>query len=175
MDTRFLGALRPARATASLVRLALTVLLTALVAAGSAFVTTTPAQAASGSPGIAADDYERQVQYWVNQKRANHDLPRLRLAACTDGTAERWSRHLAANNAFYHQSMQKILERCDAVYAGETLGRGSSMSPRLLVRMWMHSDGHRAVLLSSKARRIGIGATVDGSGRWVVAANFMRF
>ncbi|HJR36919.1 MAG TPA: CAP domain-containing protein, partial [Nocardioidaceae bacterium] len=61
-----------------------------------------------------------------------------------------------------------------AMYAGETLGRGA-ISPRRLVRMWMHSDGHRHVLLSRKSRRIGIGAVPDAYGRWVVAANFMRF
>jgi uncharacterized protein YkwD len=69
--------------------------------------------------------------------------------------------------------MEDLLTRCDARYAGETLARGS-VAPRRLVRMWMHSDGHRRVLMSSKARRIGIGASPDTQGRWVVAANFMR-
>ncbi len=70
--------------------------------------------------------------------------------------------------------MGSVLDKCNAQYAGETLGRGS-MSPRKLVRMWMHSPGHREILLTPKARRIGIGATPDSSGGWVVAANFVRF
>jgi uncharacterized protein YkwD len=110
----------------------------------------------------------------VNKRRAAHDLRRLKVASCADDVAESWSRYLAANNEFFHQSMTDVLDRCDATYAGETLGRGS-MRPRKLVRMWMESPGHRAVLLSSKARRIGIGATPDADGRWVVAANFIRF
>ena len=72
------------------------------------------------------------------------------------------------------QSAKAYARICNAVYAGETLGRGT-ITPRTLVRMWMRSDGHRAVLLNSKSRRIGVGATPDSSGRWVVAANFMRF
>ena len=41
--------------------------------------------------------------------------------------------------------------------------------------MWMHSPPHRAVLMSKSPRRIGIGATPNARGEWVVAANFMRF
>ena len=39
----------------------------------------------------------------------------------------------------------------------------------------MHSPPHRQVLLSQQPRRIGIGATPNAGGEWVVAANFMRF
>ena len=49
------------------------------------------------------------------------------------------------------------------------------MTPRHLVKLWMESDPHRVVLLSRDARRIGIGAVYDEHGRWVTAANFMRF
>lgn len=118
--------------------------------------------------------YERRVKRQVNRKRRHHGLRRLRFAQCTDGTAERWARHLAANDAFYHQSMYDIIEECSAVYAGETLGRGG-MGPRKLVRMWMNSPPHRKVLLSKRSKRIGIGASTNSDGQWVVAANFMRF
>lgn len=122
---------------------------------------------------LGADTYEARVQKLINKRRTNNGLRRVRFIHCADGTAERWSRHLAANDLFYHQSMDVVLTKCDAVYAGETLGRGG-MTPRRLVRMWMRSPGHRAVLLSRKARRIGVGATRDDQGRWVVAANFVR-
>jgi hypothetical protein len=39
----------------------------------------------------------------------------------------------------------------------------------------MHSTAHRAVLMSRSPNRIGIGATPNASGEWVVAANFMKF
>ena len=122
------------------------------------------------SPG----DYEKRVQHWVNVVREGHGLPRLRVASCTDRVAERWNTHLAANDLFYHQSMEEILYRCDARYAGETLGRGA-ITPRVLVQMWMDSDGHRAVLMSPQARRIGVAAQPDAYGRWVTTADFMRF
>ena len=68
----------------------------------------------------------------------------------------------------------RLLNKCDAYYAGETLGRGA-ITPQTLVSMWMHSPPHRAVLMSRSPRRIGIGATPNARGEWVVAANFMRF
>jgi uncharacterized protein YkwD len=157
---------------------ALATALAAVLAFGTPTLSVAPAQAAKASSArsataMAPDVYEARVQRWVNKRRAAHGLNRVRMSGCADRSAERWSRHLAARNAFYHQSMSAVLDRCNARYAGETLGRGS-MWPRKLVRMWMHSPGHRAILLSGKAKRIGVGATRDGRG-WVVAANFVRY
>ena len=70
--------------------------------------------------------------------------------------------------------MTRLLDKCDAYYAGETLGRGRD-HPETLVSMWMHSAPHRAVLMSRSPSRIGIGATPNARGEWVVAANFMQF
>lgn len=133
-----------------------------------------PAQAASSSVmTMSASTYESQVQYYVNQVRAARGMPKLRLESCTDGTAERWAKYLASSGEFYHQSMMNIINKCDAYYAGETLGRGA-ISPKTLVDMWMDSPPHKAVLLSKYARRIGVGAYVSG-GEWVTAANFTKF
>ena len=52
-------------------------------------------------------------------------------------------------------------------YAGETLGRGR-FGPRTLLRKWMRSPLHRAVVLSPLAKRIGVGSHLDGSGPDVV-------
>jgi uncharacterized protein YkwD len=164
-------------------RAALATALAAVLTLGTPALSAAPAQAVktqtqiqtrSSATALAPEIYEARVQRMVNRRRANHGLPRLRMSACADRSAERWSRHLAARSAFYHQSMWDVLERCNARYAGETLGRGS-MRPFRLVQMWMRSPGHRAVLLSGKARRIGVGMSTEASGRLVVAANFVRY
>jgi uncharacterized protein YkwD len=181
MHTRGSGEPRPRTLTRSGTRLVAGTVTLALAVFGLMGLTTAPANAlqtktlvAGTSLSMAPSTYEKRVQHIVNKRRANHGLPRLRVAACATTTAQRWSRHLAESNQFYHQSMSTVLKNCKARYAGETLGRGS-MAPRRLVRMWMQSPGHRAVLLSPKSRRIGVGATPDAYGRWVVAANFIRF
>jgi uncharacterized protein YkwD len=167
--------MKPALLQHTLTRLLTTVLglLTAAGALNAATATSAFAQVTESSV-IAPNTYETGVQYWINRVRSQHGLSKLRIASCTDDVAEHWSAHLAKTGGFYHQSMTDVLDRCDAQYAGETLGRGG-MTPRHLVQLWMESPAHRAVLLSGKSRRIGVGAELDALGRWVVAANFMRF
>jgi len=132
------------------------------------------AVAAEAQPLMSTDVYEKRVRYWINQKRAARGLEPLRQESCTDGVAERWGNYLARTSEFFHQSMGDVLDACGATYAGETLAKGP-VGPRQLVRLWMHSPGHRAILLSKSPRRIGIGAYPDASGAWVVAADFTRF
>lgn len=157
----------------SIVRAALVpVLSTLLLASGLGVVSL--ATASSASAALSSSAYEQRVQHWVNVQRSQHGKPSLRFARCPDGTAERWAGHLAESGGFYHQSMGRVLGKCDARYAGETLGKGA-ISPRTLVRMWMNSPGHRKVLLSRDSRVIGVGAKMTGSGQWVTAANFVRF
>ncbi len=130
--------------------------------------------AQSAYPALSTTTYEQRTARRINEVRRSHGLRSLRFASCTNRVANRWSAHLAATNSLYHQSMTRLLRVCHAHYAGETLGQGS-VSPRTLVRMWMHSPPHRQILMSGNPRRIGIGATPNSSGQWVVAANFMRF
>jgi uncharacterized protein YkwD len=174
-NTRGLGVLR-LRSTRLVAALTAAVLLLGLAGttAAPATAVVTRTSMATTATAVAADTYEQRVQRLVNRRRVNRELPRLRLAACPDRVAEEWSTYLAVNQLFEHRSMTYVLNRCDARYAGETLGRGT-MSPRKLVRMWMNSPAHRDVLLKRKARRIGVGASRDIFGRWVVAANFVRF
>jgi uncharacterized protein YkwD len=173
--------LRPAR------KIFVTAVATGVTAAGVTAAAPTTATAAApsstsvsligvraASPAYSDTYYEKGVQYWVNVQRKRHGLRPLYLASCTDYVAENWSSYLASTDSFYHQSMTSLLNRCRATYAGETLGRGS-ITPRTLVTMWMHSTPHRAVLMSKKPRRIGIGATPNANGEWVTTANFMRF
>lgn len=125
-------------------------------------------------PALGTSDYEHRTLKQINRVRRSHHLRALRFAACPNRVANRWSAHLASTNAFYHQSMTKLLKTCHAKYAGETLGMGS-VTPRKLVSMWMHSPPHRHILMSRSPRRIGIGATPNAAGQWVTAANFFRF
>jgi uncharacterized protein YkwD len=171
-------------------RPALKILTTTLVTAvtvagvttGATTATAAPAKASSVKlvaaqsvfPAYSDSYYEKGVQYWVNVQRKRHGLKALRFASCTDAVAENWSSVLARSGGFYHQSMTTLLNRCHAYYAGETLGRGA-ITPKTLVTMWMHSAPHRHVLMSKSPTRIGIGATPNANGEWVVAANYMRF
>jgi uncharacterized protein YkwD len=137
---------------------------------------TTPFEtvAQNAYPAMSTTSYERATLRAINGVRAAHHLRKLSLAGCPDRLANKWSAHLAATHTFYHRSMVRALHLCHARYAGETLGMGT-MTPKKLVSMWMNSAPHRHILMSHNPRRIGIGATPDSTGQWVVAANFLRF
>jgi uncharacterized protein YkwD len=158
-----------------------TVVTVAGVAAGPSTSSATPAKDASAElvvnravfPAYSDRYYEQGVKHWVNVQRKRHGLRALKFASCTDAVSERWSNVLATKNRFQHQSMTRLLGRCHARYSGETLGRGA-ITPRTLVTMWMHSPPHRHVLMSRSPTRIGIGATPNARGEWVVVANYMR-
>ena len=62
---------------------------------------------------------------------------------------------------------------------GETLamlgGGCGRRSPRRVVRMWMHSPGHRAILLSGRYRKVGLArrtGSLGGTHACVVTADF---
>lgn len=122
---------------------------------------------------MSSDSYEAKVELYVNKKRAAHGLRPLRFESCTDLTAERWAERIASTGEVVHQGSGAIIDACHLSYAGETLGRGG-FGPRRLLRTWMRSPLHRAVVLSPLARQIGVGSHLDGSGRWVTSASFTR-
>lgn len=169
--------LRPARRVATAAAVG-AIAVSGLLVGGATATAATPdgpaAQPAAAKPALSASGYETKVLAGINRVRHRHHLPSVTTAPCAVRVATRWSTHLAATDTFEHQSMQKLLKTCDARYVGEVLGRGS-VSPNRLVRMWLDSPPHRHILLSRQPKRIGVGATLNGRGEWVVAGNFMTF
>lgn len=123
---------------------------------------------------LSSSTYEERVRYRINLRRDRHGLRHLRFQRCTDRRAESWADKLVTSGDFFHQDLGRIISRCNATYAGETIGKGS-ISPRRLVKNWMNSAGHRSILLSRHPRRIGIGSYLNGNGKWVTVADFTRF
>ncbi len=165
---------RDARATARRVLVAVLAALACAVTVVGGSAASADAMSLTSVRSLTPDTYEARVVTWINRERVAHGLPRVRAHTCTDRYAERWSHYLGRRLAFFHQDLDPFFSRCHARYAGETLARGA-VSPREMVQLWMHSDGHRAILLSRHPRRIGVGAFLDARGDWLVAADFTRF
>ena len=109
--------------------------------------------------------------YAMNVQRARYRQVKLVANWCPDWYAEYWAPYLARTGLFYHRNLVPILSRCNASRAAENLARGYSADGT--VAAWMASPGHRANVLDSTLRSVGV-AAVYARGQWTVVANFTR-
>jgi uncharacterized protein YkwD len=135
------------------------------------------------SPALAATSlskYEKQLVTLINKQRAKHGLAQLRVNAKLVNSARAHSADMGEQKYFEHNSpsgetwSSRIVRYgykrsgCKYWKAGENIyyGAGLYSSPYLVVRAWMGSKGHRAVILTKTFRDIGVGAvkTEDGYG-----------
>ncbi len=106
----------------------------------------------------------------LNRERARYGLRSLRDNSRLERAARNHSDDMVASNLFSHSSSNGsqpagrirssgYLSGAHAWTVGENIGWGQSSfaSPASMVRMWMHSPGHRANILRGAFRDIGIG------------------
>jgi uncharacterized protein YkwD len=93
----------------------------------------------------------------INSIRRAHGVAALRPSYSLFISAKLYARRMIRSDYFGHLSRIPVGSSWNA--AGETLSwhRGWRLRPRRTVRRWMRSSSHRAVLLSSRYRRIGVG------------------
>lgn len=123
----------------------------------------------------------------LNRVRARAGLRPLRLSPKLSRAARRHSRDMVRHRYFSHNSRngRSAFDRMlrtgyvprNASWAlGENIGWGSGnrAGPAALVRMWMHSPGHRANILNGRFRHIGIGIALGTPARGAHASRYGR-
>lgn len=181
----------PAAATrphARLVLLALALAAAVLFAAAPARADSCAAAHASRADESAAT-LARAVTCEINRVRAQHGLARVSANDRLGTAAQRYAQDMARRNFFSHVSPSgtTMVDRFRQVgyvrsgmawSIGECLGWGTSSlaTPAAMVRTWMHSAEHRAILLTGAYRNVGVGVAggvpvhgVRGSGATYVA------
>ena len=128
--------------------------------------TPTPPPSGSGS-----DVYEADVVSATNSERTSRGLVALSTQACVDKYAERQAAKMAAESRMYHQELRPIMDECDLNSVGENVAYGYG-SGRAVTEGWMSSPGHRANILNSRYRLLGVGAAQNNQGRWYTAQVF---
>lgn len=143
--------------------------------------TQAPAQPPANPAPSADTAYESGLLREINQVRAQNGLGALQLSGALNQAAEAHSRAMAARGFFEHDSADgsSFWKRVERFYpsrgfrywsAGENLAYGSpSISVNGAVRAWMGSPGHRANILSTNWREIGIAAVHADSAPGVYA------
>ncbi len=139
--------------------------------------------------GVAAatphvDTKERAIVRAINKQRAAHGLSKLRTSARLARAADFHSWEMLDANYFAHESRDggpmgaRVRRFAHHKAVGETLamlGGCGRKAARKVVRLWMNSPGHRAILLSGSFRRIGLGrrtGDLGGNRACVVTADF---
>jgi len=135
---------------------------------------------ATASASITLTTKEKKVVSLINQIRVDAGLAKLGVKPSLVRAARNHSAEMGAKQYFGHdsyngESFSKRLVRHGYVRegyriwkAGENVawGGGIFSTPELVVDNWMHSDAHRAVILTKSFRNIGIGVKkcADGFG-----------
>jgi len=137
-----------------------------LLAAGLALAFAAPLPAAAAS----LREQERSVLNGVNAARSEHGLPPVTPSARLERSARFHSRDMVARSYFAHGPFWQRMLRFGA--RGPRLGEDlawtavSKDATETVLRLWLASPTHRAVLLRPGFRRVGIG---------VAAGPFMGF
>ncbi|MFT4009810.1 MAG: CAP domain-containing protein [Nocardioidaceae bacterium] len=120
--------------------------------------------------------YNKRLTNLVNKRRTAHGLKAAKPVACAQKWAAKWSLRMTKTGKFAHSDMGKLLAKCNANYAAENIAMiWDGAKPADLVRMWMHSPGHRANILSKKSKLTGVSVRWDAKqGAWVAVQNFVR-
>jgi uncharacterized protein YkwD len=130
--------------------------------------------AQAGSPRL--DRGERAVVRAINAARGHYGLSRLASHRRLARAADAHTRHMLTADFFAHGAFSQRVRRFVRFRRiGETLAWSSRCSARHIVRMWLNSPGHRAVLLSRTYRRVGVGRRTGSLGSrraCVVTADF---
>ena len=161
--------------TVALLTLAASCLLAALLA---------PPITATATAKPRMDDRERAIVRAINRQRAKHGLSGLKSSRRLARAADYHSWEMLDADYFAHESRdgspfdQRVRRYANLKALGETLaklGGCGPKAPRRVVRMWMNSPGHRAILLSSSFRKVGLGrrtGDLGGSRACLVTADF---
>jgi uncharacterized protein YkwD len=132
--------------------------------------------AGSAAMTQAEEDFTVRVFRIVNRKRTHHGLHRVRWNTCVNGFSDHWADFLVGNDLYQHSDLQRLLYRCDSPYVEENIAKlDKGATPRLLVRLWMHSPEHRANILSTKVTAGGLCIRWDTNRHvWIAVQNFAK-
>jgi uncharacterized protein YkwD len=155
--------------------------LLALVVGGIVFLALAPGALASILVSRAqSSGQEQSLLRSINQARARHGAPPLRIASPLQRAARAHSQAMLRTGNFTHGNWYQRLRRHGA--RGRTLGEtiawgvGSDGSADAIVRMWLASPPHRSTLLRRGFRYVGVGVAVGSfagfGGASVATADF---
>jgi len=133
--------------------------------------------------GANLSSMEAELVRLINKVRADHGLSQLAVTQSLTNVARARTGDMLAQNYFSHYAPNgstffNLLGNSGIGYsnAGENLGNATPAnygSPKAFINAWLNSPSHRANMLRSSYRLIGIGIS-DSGGRRVVTTIFIN-
>ena len=138
---------------------------------------------APAASAITLTKPEKQLLTLINKARAKRGIPALKVNAKLQRAARAHSSQMIAKDYFSHNSangeaFSKRLIRfgytqtgCTSWKAGENIAYGAGLlgTPQAIMKAWMKSKGHKALILNRGLKECGIGRaagefkTVEGT------------
>jgi uncharacterized protein YkwD len=122
----------------------------------------------------ASSQAEIAIVREINKVRRAHRLHTVKLTAPLAHVARRHSSLMLKHDALTHSSFDGSSFSTRLAHGagkrrqyGETLAwapNGAKVTARVLLRLWMQSPPHRAVLMNGKLRRVGVGRVYGSMG-----------
>jgi uncharacterized protein YkwD len=116
----------------------------------------------TGTPASAATTLERALYTKINATRVNHGLRPLNFSPYLTKKAHAHSAAMASRRRLYHSNLSRI---CCYRSIGENVAYGDTVYR--VHRALMGSSGHRANILASRWRGVGVGVVKSGGRLWV--------
>lgn len=122
------------------------------------------------------------VFFWTNEQRKTNGLASLKSSSILDEAASAKLNDMFEHQYFAHVSPAGLGvgdwvgdQRYEFITIGENLALGNYKDDQALVQAWMDSPGHRANILNTKYREIGIAAgrgMFEGRQTWLAVQIF---
>ena len=120
----------------------------------------------TASPASSAvSGREKKMFQRINKARANHGKPPLKLSAEISKMARNHSKKMAAEGQVFHSCLTCKFQGWNWSALGENVGKGKTIGK--VHQAFMKSPGHRANILSTKYKKVGIGIVEAKGWLWV--------
>jgi hypothetical protein len=124
----------------------------------------------AGAGQWTPSSYNSRLISLFNQTRSQHGLAPLTVAGGTSEVAAAWTSHMASGGGLAHNpDLRHQLETHgspDWTTYGENVGDGTTDNPDALFQAYMSSPEHRANILNSGYRFMGVAVVFSGSTAW---------
>jgi uncharacterized protein YkwD len=126
-------------------------------------IASTSAVGLVSTPASARTTAEAKFVQRINDARARHGLPRLRVRAGLTDYARGHSRAMSQQRTLFHTSNFSVI--CCWSSISENVGQGFGV--RSVHRGLMQSPTHRANILDPTKKAVGVGVVRTGDRLWV--------